>query len=60
MTDTNKQTTTQASVQQYLQIGEIKDDAVVLRDGSLCLVLMVSSLNFALKGEDEQNAIISS
>jgi len=47
-----------ASTQQYLDIVEIKDDVVILRDGSLRAVLLVSSINFALKGEDEQNALI--
>ena len=49
-----------APVQQYLDIAEIKDDLVVLKDKSLRSVLAVSSINFALKGEDEQNALISS
>ena len=46
------------STQRYLDIAEIKDDTVVLRDGGVRAVLLVSSINFALKGEDEQNAII--
>ncbi len=46
------------STQQYLDIAEIRDDTVVLKDGSLRAVLLVSSINFALKSEDEQNAII--
>ena len=49
---------TAVSTQQYLDIAEIRDDAVVLKDGSLRAVLLVSSINFALKSEDEQNAII--
>jgi len=44
--------------QKYLDIAEIKDDLVILKDGSLRAVLLVSSVNFALKSEDEQNAII--
>jgi type IV secretory pathway VirB4 component len=48
-----------ASTQQYLDIAEIKYDTVVMKDGSLRAVLGVSSINFALKSEDEQNAIIS-
>ncbi len=47
------------STQQYLDIAEIKYDTVVMKDGSLRAVLAVSSINFALKSEDEQNAIIS-
>lgn len=49
-----------ASTQQYLDIAEIKEDTVVMRDGTLRAVLLVSSVNFSLKSEDEQNAIISS
>lgn len=48
------------STQQYLDIAEIKDNTVVMKDGTLRAVLMVSSINFALKSEDEQNAVISS
>lgn len=47
-----------ASTQQYLNIAEIKDDTVVMKDGTLRAVLLVSSINFALKSEDEQNAVI--
>lgn len=46
--------------QTYLPIAEIKDGTVVLKDGTLRTVLLVSSINFALKSEDEQNALISS
>ncbi len=49
---------TNASTQRYLDIAEIRDDVVVLKDGSLRAVLLVSSINFALKSEDEQTAII--
>ena len=47
------------STQQYIDIAEIKEDTVVMRDGTLRAVILVSSINFALKSEDEQNAIIS-
>ena len=48
------------TTQNHLLISEIKQDVVVLKDGTLRAVLMVSSLNFALKNDDEQTAIISS
>jgi hypothetical protein len=48
------------STQQYLDIAEIKDDVVVMRDGTLRAILLVSSINFALKSEEEQEAIVSS
>jgi len=47
------------STQQYLDVAEIKDNTVILRDGTLRAVILVSSINFALKSEDEQNAIIA-
>lgn len=48
------------STKAYLPISEIKEGVVILKDGTLRSVLMVSSVNFALKSEDEQNALISS
>jgi hypothetical protein len=47
------------STQRYLKISEIRDDCAVMKDGSLRALLLVSSINFALKSEDEQNAIVS-
>lgn len=47
-----------ASTQAYLNISEIKDGVVVLKDGSLRVVLMTSAVNFALKSGEEQDAMI--
>ena len=47
------------ATQKYLDIAEIREDTVIMRDGTMRSVLLVSSINFALKSEDEQNAIIS-
>lgn len=59
MAKTSKgKTNISASTQQYLDIAEIKDGTVVMKDGTLRAVLLVSSINFALKSEDEQNAVI--
>ena len=44
--------------QRYLDIAEIKEDVVVMKDGTIRAVLLVSSINFALKSMDEQNAIV--
>ena len=44
--------------QTFVPIKEIRNGIVVLKDGSLRLVLMASSLNFALKSEQEQEAVI--
>jgi hypothetical protein len=46
------------SVQRYLDIVEIRDGAIILKNGTLRAVMMVSSVNFALKSQDEQEAII--
>lgn len=46
--------------QRYLDIAEIREDVVVLKDGTMRAVLLVSSINFALKSEDEQQATIQS
>lgn len=46
------------STQQYLDILEIRDDVIVLKDGTLRAVLLVSSINFDLKSEEEQVAVI--
>ena len=47
------------STLKYLDIAGIRQDTVIMKDGNLRSVIMVSSINFALKNEDEQNAIIS-
>lgn len=48
----------QASTQQFLELEQIKEGVVVLKNKSLRGVIMVSSLNFALKSNEEQQAII--
>jgi len=47
-----------ASTQLFLNIGEIKDNVVVLKNGGLRAILQTSSVNFNLKSEEEQNSII--
>lgn len=54
-----KATKSTPATQNYMTISEIRDDAVIMKDGTLRAVLLVASINFALKSEDEQNAIIS-
>lgn len=44
--------------QKFLDIAEIREDTVILKDGTIRAVLLVSSINFALKSVDEQNAIV--
>ncbi len=49
----------QNSTQKYIDIASIQQDMVILNDGTVRAVLLVSSINFDLKSEDEQQAIIS-
>lgn len=44
--------------QDLIQLSEIRDGVLILTDGTMRAILLVSSINFALKSEDEQNAII--
>lgn len=46
-----------ASTQNHLMFTEIKDGIVVMRDGSLRMVVLASSLNFDLKSPQEQDSI---
>ncbi len=46
------------ATQEFVPIREVRDGVVILKDGGMRAILMTSSLNFALKGPDEQNAII--
>lgn len=56
---TKKQKTNpKTSTQQYLPFKEIRDGLVVMKDGSLRCVIMTSAVNFDLKSDQEQNAII--
>ncbi len=47
------------ATQLVVPIADIHDDVVVLKDGQLCMLLLASSVNFALKSADEQQAILS-
>lgn len=46
------------STQEFVPVSEVRDGIVVLKDGSLRAILLASSINFALKSEDEQTAFI--
>ena len=48
----------EATTQQLLEIEDIREGVIILKNKALRGVIMVSSLNFALKSEEEQNAII--
>lgn len=44
--------------QDFVPVSEVRSGVVILKDGGYRGILMCSSLNFALKSEDEQKAII--
>ncbi len=46
------------STQIFLNIAEIKDNVLILKNGGLRAVLQTNSINFNLKSEEEQNSII--
>ena len=46
------------STQLYMRIAEIRDNAVVLKNGGLRGIFRVTTVNFNLKSEQEQNALI--
>ncbi len=47
-----------ATTQNHLHIAQIRDDLVITKEGTFRSVLLVSSINFALKSQQEQDAII--
>jgi len=49
----------QPSTQDFVPVRDIRDNVVVLKNGQMCMILLASSINFALKSLDEQQAILS-
>jgi len=47
-----------ATTQDHLEIEDIIEDVVILKDGSACLVLQTTAVNFGLLSEKEQDATI--
>lgn len=43
---------------EIVEVAEIRDGVLILKDASLRAILMASSLNFSLKSGDEQDAIV--
>ncbi|MBU6232359.1 MAG: hypothetical protein KGI45_03425 [Patescibacteria group bacterium] len=48
----------QKTTQDFVPIQEIRDGVIVLKNGGLRSIILASSLNFALKSQDEQNSIL--
>lgn len=53
------QISSRKTTQDFVPISEVRDGIVLLKDGGLRAVLLASSINFALKSEDEQTAFIT-
>lgn len=47
-----------AATQDFVSIKDIRDGVIIQRNGQLCMVLLASSINFALKSTDEQQGIL--
>ncbi len=47
-----------ATTQDHLDIEDIVQDVVILKDGSACIIMEISALNFGLLSEKEQDATI--
>jgi len=48
----------EGATQQFLEVQDIKEGILILKNNSIRGILMVSSINFALKAEEEQTAIV--
>lgn len=47
-----------ATTQQFLEIEDIRDDLVLLKDGSATMVIETAAMNFGLLSEEEQDSLI--
>lgn len=47
-----------SSTQDHLDIDDVKDNMALLKDGSACLIIETTAVNFSLLSESEQDAII--
>ena len=51
--------TGQAPTQDFVSIRDIRDTVVIQKNGQMTMILLASSINFALKSLDEQRAVLS-
>lgn len=51
--------TEQPSTQDFVPVRDIRENVVILKNGQMCMILLASSINFALKSLDEQQAILA-
>jgi hypothetical protein len=50
--------TSTSPTQSFLDVSEVKEDTIILKNGALRSILAVSAINYDLKSTDEQDAII--
>lgn len=55
-----KKAATESTTQRYLPFSEIRDNLIIMKDGSTRMILKVKAVNFNLKSEEEQDSIIYS
>ena len=49
---------TSSATQNFVPIRDIRDGVVIMKNGQMAMVLLATSINFALKSSDEQRAIL--
>ncbi len=49
---------TNAATQDFVSVRDIIDNVVIQKNGQMCMIMLASSINFALKSLDEQRAIL--
>ena len=49
---------TKPSTQKFVPVQDVHDNVLILKDGKMCVILLASSINFALKSQEEQQAIL--
>lgn len=47
-----------ASTQDFIEIQDIRDDVVLFKDNSACIIISVGATNFGLLSQEEQNSMI--
>jgi len=55
---TSKKPMGDSTTQRYLPFSEIRDNLMIMKDGSSRMVLKVHAVNFNLKSQEEQDALI--
>lgn len=55
---TNKKKSDAVSTQKYVDVADVRDGVIILKNGSIRCILIASSINFDLKSSEEQDAII--